>query len=107
MYLDEQGNLWIYSINRENQDVHYHRYKNGILSLFEVPNFSWWNGAFGMYHDQNQRTWFLNFGNGVAMHDPGDGEFHYFRPTDCIVTLYSVSWKTMREIYGWDRAEMD
>ncbi len=29
----------------------------------------------------NNRTWFINYGNGVAMHDPADEEFHYFRQT--------------------------
>jgi signal transduction histidine kinase/ligand-binding sensor domain-containing protein len=76
---DAEGTVWIVSISQDTQVFNFHYYKNGILLPFKVPDIPWWNGAFGIYHDQHQRTWFLNFGNGVAMHDPADGEFHYFR----------------------------
>ena len=79
---DTGGTVWLVSINRDTQAFYIHKYMNGTLSPFEVPDDSWWNGAFGIYHDQHQRTWFLNFGSGVAMHDPADGEFHYFRQTN-------------------------
>ena len=82
MHQDDWGNVWMISISQDARAFKFHKYKNGILSPFEVPDASWWNGAFGIYHDQNQRTWFLNFGNGVAMHDPADGEFHYFRQSN-------------------------
>ncbi|MCK4853700.1 MAG: GAF domain-containing protein, partial [Bacteroidales bacterium] len=79
---DAGGTVWLVSINRDTQAFYIHKYMNGTLSPFEVPDYSWWNGAFGIYHDQHQRTWFLNFGSGVAMHDPADGKFHYFRQTN-------------------------
>ena len=76
------GTVWLVSINRDTQVFHFYKYMNGALSRFDVPDSPWWNGAFGIHHDQHQRTWFLNFGNGVAMHDPADEEFHYFRQTN-------------------------
>ena len=79
---DQEGNVWIISIDRDTGTFYYHKYRNGIISSFEVPDNSWWNGAFQIYHDQQNRTWFVNFGNGVAMHDPADEEFHYFRQTN-------------------------
>ncbi len=79
LHQDKAGSVWMVSIPRESGNFVFHYLKNGLLSAFKVPKKPWWNGAFGMHHDQHNRTWFLNFGNGVAMHDPLDGEFHYFR----------------------------
>lgn len=79
---DRKGNLWIISIDPDSRDLYYHKHGDGIISSFEVPDNTWWNGVFQIYHDQQERTWFINFGNGVAMHDPGDEEFHYFRQTN-------------------------
>ena len=76
---DEAGSVWMVSTPQASGNLRYHILKNGILSPFEVPDTPWWNGAFGMHHDQHNRTWVLNFGNGVAMFDPLDGAFHYFR----------------------------
>lgn len=81
-FRDQDGNVWIISIDQDTQASHYHKYRNGQITSFEVPGGSWWNGVFQIYHDQQHRTWFVNFGNGVAMHDPADEEFHYFRQTN-------------------------
>ena len=78
---DQDGNLWIISIDPDTQASQYHTCRNGLATVFEVPGSSWWNGVFQIYHDQQHRTWFINFGNGVAMHDPAENEFHYFRQT--------------------------
>jgi len=79
---DQEGNVWIISIAPDTRAFYYHKYNNGILSSFKVPADPWWNGVFQIYHDQQNRTWFVNFGNGVAMHDPADEEFHYFMQTN-------------------------
>jgi signal transduction histidine kinase/ligand-binding sensor domain-containing protein len=82
LHQDALGSVWLVSINRDTRARSFHYYNNGILTPFKVPDAAWWNGAFGIYHDRQERTWFLNYGNGVAMHDPADGGFQYFRQTN-------------------------
>jgi signal transduction histidine kinase/ligand-binding sensor domain-containing protein len=79
LFQDREGYIWIASIVPDTGIFHFYRYRNGVISSFEVPGDPWWNGVVRVHHDAQQRTWFVNFGNGVAMHDPADGGFHYFR----------------------------
>ncbi len=78
LFQDDEGYIWIIT-GGQDSPTSFYKYKNGVISAFEVPEDPWWNGVNGIFHDQHHRTWFINFGNGVSMFDPADQEFHYFR----------------------------
>jgi signal transduction histidine kinase/ligand-binding sensor domain-containing protein len=82
VFQDMEGYVWIISTDRNTGNIQTHRYRNGVISSFEIPDDPWWTGAFPIHHDGQHRTWFINIGNGVSMHDPDDGEFRYFRQSN-------------------------
>ena len=78
VHLDDEGYLWIISRSNDSPRFFFHRYKNGVVTDFDVPGTPFWNGVFTVFKDSYGRCWFANFGNGVAMYDPERGEFQRF-----------------------------
>jgi signal transduction histidine kinase/ligand-binding sensor domain-containing protein len=78
VHLDDEGFLWIISIDRNSPQRKIYKYKNGVINDFEVPETPFWDGVFTIFKDKNGRCWFLNFGNGVTMYNPHNESFSSF-----------------------------
>ena len=76
---DPQGGMILSSFLPHNPRQNFHTYRNGVLSPLKVPANPWFDGVNVVFRDSQGRSWFGNFGNGIAMYDPQNGGFNYFR----------------------------
>lgn len=74
---DNQQVLWTV-IPWKNGKVRVFTSDQGRIKRYALTENPWWNGIGMIFRDSRGRVWFSNFGNGVAMKDPGTGEFKFF-----------------------------
>ncbi len=76
---NREGELILSSFEQNNPLQFFYTYINGVLSPIKVPGNPWFNTVNLLFSDSQGRIWYCNFGNGVAVSDPEQGQFSYFR----------------------------
>ena len=74
---DERQVLWTV-VPWNGGKVRVYKLEHGKTERLALPDGPWWNGIGMIFRDSRDRVWFSNFGNGVAMKDPGTATFKFF-----------------------------
>ncbi|MFC2116227.1 two-component regulator propeller domain-containing protein [Bacteroidota bacterium] len=78
-FQEPDGKMIISSFEPNTGDQFFHIYQNGVLTEMEIPKNQWFDNVNLVFMDSQGRSWFGNFGNGMAMYDPVPDRFRYFR----------------------------
>lgn len=100
-FQDPSGELIISSFDQNVPGQFFHSCKNGVLKDLSVPQNTWFANVNNIFRDSQNRTWFSNFGSGVAMYDPVRDRYRYFRQDNGLKSDFIIAFLEDHEGNIW------